>query len=219
MWCFHDRLKEFVFKCGAKIMSCVDCTTFDNKRNETLRVGTAELPKAQEQIHWELLLEKAGLGEHVAEMPWLNYVGTTDSLGNNPNVYYTPECLGDEPKWSSWITQIVQPLFKKLYDQRRIDAAKRYTMIDDHEHDERACTFYHSQTMPRGLKNFCATCGSYEPVEHECKRDGLQQTIVMREQERSRIVRDAKIKVSKPFVLAPSRILEKKGGYGKHIST
>lgn len=185
MWCFHDRLKQFTFSNGVTIECCPDCTRYDNKRAEVLRVGKSEMPCAEQRIHWAELLDAAGFPEHIAGNNWLNLAGGLNDLDKNPNVYFVPEYLGDERLWSSWITTIVQPTLKKLYDQRRIDAAKRYTPVDDHEHIERAKPFPHTLSMPRLHKTFCTRCtevvigqrkpwvvrltkGVYLPIDHDC---------------------------------------------------
>jgi hypothetical protein len=123
------------------------------------------------------------LSEYVGDMPWQYNVGTLQDLANVPHAHVIPDHLPHTvPMWESWITT-TQPLLKGLYNQRRIDAAKRYTVLDDKEHVDRAKPFPHTLTMPRVLRTFCPNCidvvkvagkevrrtaGMYRPVEHEC---------------------------------------------------
>src|SRR5579872_5278246 len=110
MFCFHDRLKQHTFIDGVQIKCCVDCTIFDNRRAEVLRVSNIEVPQAKEQTHWQFLLEEAGLSDKVS---WCDGNHLVEHGGSLQDIAKLP--IG------------VLPTLKKLYDQRRIDGAKRYT--------------------------------------------------------------------------------------------
>lgn len=187
MWCFHDRLKEFEFHDGQQIKCCPECTHFDKAREAVLCAEyIASLP-VSEVRDWKLLLEGAGLGEYAGDnqQRWLHYMGTTYNLEGNPHIYDVPEHVGDEAKWQSWILTTTTPALKALYWQRRIDARKTYTMLDDNEHINEAKPFSHTLTMPRAFRTFCVDCvdvvlsnkkpfvirmtkGVYLPIDHDC---------------------------------------------------
>lgn len=78
--CFHDRLREFTFKNGDTIKCCLDCTTFDNARIDYLKTGHYEIPKAKGIIHWNLILDKAGLAMTSGTHEWLLYVGDCQDI-------------------------------------------------------------------------------------------------------------------------------------------
>src|SRR5437016_3478458 len=112
MWCFHDRLKQFTFSNGEEIKCCVDCTTFDNKRIEVLRVGTVEITKTpQEETHWRFLLEEAGLSDQLAGNHLVDNGGSLQDLAKLlTNAHYLPE-------YFEGVRFIhVLPTLKKLYD-------------------------------------------------------------------------------------------------------
>jgi hypothetical protein len=209
--CFHDRLKQFKRSNGEEIKCCPDCTTFDNKRIETLRVSNIEMPKTEEETHFSFLLEEAGLSDQLAGNHLVDNGGSLQDLAKIPT---TDVCLPDDLNGPLQFCY-VSPLLKKLYNQRKIDAMKRYTMLDDIEHDERARPFFHVLTMPRALNNFCPRCATYATADHECEGDQLQRTYLKRQREQDRMVRDSNITLSNPNVLVPSQILQSKGGYGK----
>lgn len=170
-WCFHDRLREHTFADGTTIKMCPDCTQFDSQRNAALRVGRLETPTAQVELHWREVLDQAGLCEHIFQEKWLSTMdGRLLDLANteeSPTYFDLSDGL------------------KKLYEQRRLDAAKRKTALDGHEWIERAKPFPHTLAMPRAFRAFCVHCvdvvlsnkkpwvirhtkGVYLPIEHEC---------------------------------------------------
>lgn len=212
MWCFHDRFKQFKFSDGVLIECCVDCTTFDNRRIEALRVGNAEMPKATEQTHWGFMLEEAGLSDQLAGNHLVDNGGSLQNLAKLPSyAYHLPDECAEVAKFI-----YVLPTLKRLYDQRRIDAKKGYTMLDDKEHVERARPFAHTLTMSRALRNFCPRCSTYSTADHECQGNNIQQSTEIRAREQERAQREV-ITFSNPDTLAPSQILKALGGYGTTI--
>lgn len=142
MWCFHDRFKQFTFSelaGGETIKMCPDCTAFDTHRVGVLKTGEVYKTDMETQVRWDIVLDKAGLGEDVGKYDWLLYDGDLPSLPNaHPNTRF----------------EIKRTL---------------YTAIDDQLWQQRQKPFPHTRSMPRLLTNFCVTCKAYLPVNHMCE--------------------------------------------------
>lgn len=172
MWCFHDRLREFTFSDGSLIQMCPDCTQFDTKRKEALRVGRVEMPKAKEELHWALLTEKAGVDVVNDGLDWF-----TTFAGNTSGALKMAAESG-----LLFVTDVCGMLKNTLYIQRK--PKSKPTTLDDYEHDQRQAYFPHTQAMPRRFTAYCPQCtdvvvdgkhnkvrttkGAYLPIEHEC---------------------------------------------------
>ncbi len=173
-WCFHDRAKRFTFTDGVLIELCADCSVFDEPRRLALRVSNVEMPKARQETHWNLLLEKAGLSMTCGDKPWLVYVG---EILSDKAVYKAPHVGGFEE------VNGVADIMDVLSNMKRTTPIA-YSYLDDYEHDLNARYFTHTLTMPRPLRSFCPTCtdlivdskqkqvrvtkGVYRPIEHDC---------------------------------------------------